>query len=53
MSAVRLLLSWFQPSTPVEDSLLQRLDGIKVHDQPMSEPRVRVFAERKRPVTAG
>jgi hypothetical protein len=52
MSAVNLLLSWFQASSLVEDSRLRRLDGIKGHCLTMSEPTVRVFSGRKRPIVS-
>jgi hypothetical protein len=52
MSAINLLLSWFQPASPAEDSRLRRLEGIRVPDMAMPEPRVRVFSGRKRPVVS-
>jgi hypothetical protein len=52
MSAINLLLSWFQTPAPGEDSRLQRLDGIKGHEPSMSDPRARVFAGRKKAAAA-
>jgi hypothetical protein len=52
MSAVNLLLSWFQTSAPVEDPRFRRLEGIKGLDEAPFDPRARVFAGRKKPAAA-
>jgi hypothetical protein len=53
MSAVTVLLFWFRTSLNVEDSRLQRMEGIKGHRLARTAPTVRVFSGRKAPIAQG
>ena len=50
MSAVNVLLSWFRPSSDVDELSCRRLDGIEGYRLDLSDPKVPVFAHRKRAV---